>query len=276
MHLHDKVTPLRQRPGAIGRLHERRLSRRPSVHVLHGVVGHRGKSWLTVCAIELSRHALAIDADAGVMEDARVIGPQFDPADVLRGRNRHRNREVPEEIFAGGRQGETLGCGDNEIGFAELPALRQLGQRRPCSRIALRCASFNPLPNQLDLIVAKTALVIEIAIAVFGQPRWHRTARHRLNDLTSSPANRLVLEDAERGAREANWIRRSRCLIDGPMTARAVLIENRCDVVIEGRRRAAPASRTDQRENTRGTRAASFHFQMTRCPNSSVSVSARR
>ncbi len=173
-------------------------------------------------------------------------------------------RKVPEQILPGGGQGETLRRGDDEIGFAELPALRQRGKRRPRGGITLRRASFDPLPDQLDLIVAKTSLVIEIAVAVFGQPRWHRTAGHRLDDLTSAPANRLVLEDTEGSAREANRIRRLRPLIDRPMTGRAVLVKNRRDVVIERRRRPALDSRPEQRDQARGPRASSSHLQMIR------------
>ena len=186
------------------------------------------------------------------------------PRTVLRRRNRNRERKVPEQILPGGGQGETLRRGDDEIGFAELPALRQRGKRRPRGGITLRRASFDPLPDQLDLIVAKTSLVIEIAVAVFGQPRWHRAAGDRLDDLTSAPANRLVLEDTEGSAREANRIRRSRPLIDRPMTGRAVLVKNRRDVVIERRRRVPLTAGQTNHGQARGPRASSPHLQMIR------------
>ena len=139
------------------------------------------------------------------MEDARVVGPvRF--RERTRRRERNRNRGVPEQILACGRQRETLRRGDDQIGFAELPALRQRGKRRP--------RAGRP-PARLDRPIAESARfdrregdgVIEIAVAVFGQPRRHCPAGHGLNDLTSAPANRLILEDTERRAREADRIR---------------------------------------------------------------------
>ena len=46
--LHDEVAAALERPRSVGRLHERRLARRPAVDVLHLVVGHRGEARLAV------------------------------------------------------------------------------------------------------------------------------------------------------------------------------------------------------------------------------------
>jgi hypothetical protein len=103
------------------------------------------------------------------------------------------------------------------------------------------------LPDHLDLIVAQPTLVIEVAVPVLGQPRRHRPAGHRLNDLASAAANRVVLEDAERRAGEADRIGRPRGLIDRTMTCGAVLIENWRHVAIERRGRAPLTSNENHR-----------------------------
>src|SRR5262249_33584571 len=157
------------------------------------------------------------------------------------------NRKVSEDVLSGRRQREVVRRGDHQIGLPELPALRHRGKRRTRGRITLGRAALNPLPNQLDLIVAQTALVIEVAVAWLGEPWRHRAAGNRLEYLASLRANRGVLEHAEGGARKANWIRRTRRVIDRPMTRGAVLIENRRDVVRERRRRLPRAAGQNHR-----------------------------
>ena len=54
--LHHEVAAPLERPGPIGRLHERGLARSPAVDILHLVVGHRGEARLAIAAVQLSRH----------------------------------------------------------------------------------------------------------------------------------------------------------------------------------------------------------------------------
>ena len=93
--LHDEIAAGLERPRQLG-LHERRdLSRRPAEEVSVGIF-RRSRHQAVVARqriglVESARRRRAIDADVGVMHDARVAGMEFDAGHV--GPLRHRQLE---------------------------------------------------------------------------------------------------------------------------------------------------------------------------------------
>ena len=245
MHLDDEVGALRQRPGALGRLHERRLAGRPAVHVPHFLVGHRGEPGLGVGAIQLAREPRPVDAHARMVHDGRVLGAEFDRLHVAGPPGRNRDDEVAEHVLAGGRQRVRRGHLQHEIRLAELPALRPRRHRRTIGRVTLGRSLLGPPFEQGDLCVGERAWAGEVADLVgraLGQPRRHDAVLRGACDFARVRARVAVVEEAERGSRETDRIGGVGARIHRPVAGAAVRVEDRRDVLVERRRSRAHAS----------------------------------
>ena len=135
--LDDEIAPRFEPPGhAIGR-RVRRLAGRPAEHLPFGIASvpdHAADiARFGIARVELTRRACAIDAKIGVMHHASVAGPELDRAHEPRTSDSDRQHEGPEHIAAIGRHGVGLRHLQDDVRFAELPAI--VPQRRHLRRM---------------------------------------------------------------------------------------------------------------------------------------------
>ena len=104
----------------------------------------------------------------------------------------------------------------------ELPVRREAGRLRRPRKVTGRRARGHPTAQCLDLGVGEARVLHELPVLRVGEPRWHGA-------LGDDPADRLrpgagLVVGQERHGRG----------LSGSMTARAVLVQDRCDVVRPG------------------------------------------
>src|SRR5689334_7703022 len=108
-----------------------------------------------------------------MVQDLRIVGAEFDRANVPRRRERHRDHEVAEHVGGARLQRVGLRQIEDEIGFPELPASGPLWWSGTIGWIAVVGSLRYPSLNDLDLFIAEPALVEKVAVARFGRPRRH-------------------------------------------------------------------------------------------------------
>src|SRR4029453_15184896 len=178
-----------------------------------------------------------------MMENFRIVGPELDPANVAAARQRNWYDEIPEQIRAARHQLIRLGNRREEVRLSELPALGPDRHNRPIGGASFRRPLIDPLLNQIDLRIGQASLADEPRRIVFGQPRRHHAAGDGLDDLMTvalrvrigeqaegrtSKAERFESSDSIRGLRSG-----TREVVNRSMTRRAMLEQNRRDVLIE-------------------------------------------
>ncbi len=157
--------------------------------------------------------------DVGAITGAHLAG--LHPA-ILREVRRH--LEVLVGDLAGDRHLEFLRHLEHGVGRSDLPALRELRQRRQRGAIAFTCSAVRPADDRVDLAVAQAQVVAERAVRRVGVPRRHRTRADLLPDRASP------------GARIGVGEQRHRRDLARTMAARALVEHDRRDVAAEGRR----------------------------------------
>ena len=110
---------------------------------------------------------------------------------------------------------------EHHVGRADLPALREFGQRRNLRRIALARAARHPGRDGVDLRLGKAQVVAKVAVAPVGVPGRHLARRHFLVN-RSRPGPCFPERDE-----------RHRGHLALPVAADALLVEDRRDVLAE-------------------------------------------
>ena len=163
------------------------------------------------------------------MHHPGVAGMELDAADVAGAADRQRHGEDAEDIALLARQGVAGGQRDDEIGSAEVPPIRPARQRGRRPRSFNRIA--RPPADQLDPFRGQPRLSNELAGMAVGLPRRHEAAGGDGGNLRRPPAG--VVEGQQ---------------VEGPGAARpvalgAVAVQQRRDILVEGRRRGARRGR---------------------------------
>ena len=146
---------------------------------------------------------------------------EFDGADVTVFRESSRNREVSIDVGTARRHFERLWHLENQIGFAELPTVRERRYLRHLRRVSARHPLRDPLTDRLNLFIRQSPLVGEIAEAVLGVPRRHVPRLGHVRDQRAALCHVLITDERKR--RGFAW----------PMAGDAVLIKDRRDVFAE-------------------------------------------
>jgi hypothetical protein len=221
--LDDEIAAGLERPRELGRHQRRDLTRRPTEEVSLGVFsGSRHQAVVArkrIGFVQSARGRRAIDADVGVMDDAWVAGMELDPSHVGPLRHRHFDREDAEGVcLLRGKRERRVGL-DDQIRFAEQPAIsvfRQEGQRL---RIALGRAIRRPLIDQRNFPAREQSLAGEVSDLRRHFPGRHEARARDLRDLRRAAADFIV-------SGERKWPGPA-----GAMTGDARVKHNRRDVL---------------------------------------------
>ncbi len=111
---------------------------------------------------------------------------------------------------------------EHVIGLPNLPAIGELRQRRKLGRIALAGARLDPRGDRVDLSLREAQIVSERSVLAIRMPRWHDARGDFLAD-RARPRTHIAIGDE-----------RHRCDLAWPMTAHALVIEDRGYVAAEG------------------------------------------
>src|SRR5262249_43303364 len=128
------------------------------------------KTGLTVRAGNILDGAAADVAEKRVVHDSPCARPVFDRAHPPILGKPGRQREVPIYTRPARRHLESLWHLEDEIGFAELPAVREGRKLRHLRDIAARHAGPYPCRDCRDLFVGEPALADELAVPVHRFP----------------------------------------------------------------------------------------------------------
>jgi hypothetical protein len=238
--LHDEIAARLERPRCIRRFEHRHLARRPAEDVLHEIFGHGREPGTRIGAIERTRRPRRIERNVGVVEDAWIAGAELDGANVAGFRRRDGHDEVTKHLAIGGPYGKCIRTRHHEVGRAQLPAIGKYRRRAPVCRVACGRTLCHPLLDEGDLIVTQTALVDEAAVTRFRQPGRHRPRAGRFGDCLRVCVGARVVEQAEGRTGDAELADASwpwtggGPAINRPMTGRAVRVQDRRDVLVEG------------------------------------------
>src|SRR6266498_1769499 len=187
MKLHDEIAAWLEPPGEVGWDERRHLPWRPAEKVPFGIPGRARHQPVVpgrgIRGVELPRGRRRIDADIGVMDDARVAWVKLDASHEARPSDRQWDGEDSKDV--GPRCGQAVRGleRDDEIGRAEQPSIRPSGPARQIARIAFRCSHLDPPLYALNLARAQTALANEVARLGFSLPRRHEPAAGHVRDL---------------------------------------------------------------------------------------------
>jgi hypothetical protein len=205
------------------------FSRRPTEKIAFGLAGLAGGLTAEADAgfarVESSRGAGFVDQDLGVVHDASVVRAQFDganPASLLQSAG---HDEVAEQIGAVGRHDERLGHFEHEIGLAHLPAIGKSRRGGRVRGVAFKSTGGKPRAQRVLRGFVETSLALEGQGLVRGDPRRHRSGVDALDNLSRAF---LGVGEAQQGKRRD---------FAGAVAGGAVLLEQRRDVAVEGRRR---------------------------------------
>src|SRR4051794_26298815 len=99
-----------------------------------------------------------------MVKDARIAWAHFDGANPACRRNGHREDEIPKNLLTVGGKLVRLSHAQHQVGSAKLPLIAELGRLRRTGGGPERLALFYPILNELDLRVAQTPLLCEIAV----------------------------------------------------------------------------------------------------------------
>ena len=156
------------------------------------------------------------------MHNASCSGTKLQGANPFAFRQVQRQHEIPIDVLALGRDFKRLRHLHNEVGLPELPALGELRRHRQLRPVAFLHALLMPRAEQRDLVVGQAAFIAEFHVAVLRVPRRHECLRRHFRDLFAALLG--VLEILERERRS----------LAGTMAVRAVLKQNRRNVLGEG------------------------------------------
>src|SRR5699024_6310977 len=148
--------------------------------------------------IEPPGHLQAVDADAGVMENARIVRAELHRAHVCGRSQRHLDYEIPKDVRTVSLQRIRFRKLQDQVGLAQLPAIWPSGDRRPIGGITLDRSLLHPFLDRVDFLVVKPALVEELPVPSLWRPGWHQPAFGGLRDFTGAASNVLIVEHAER------------------------------------------------------------------------------
>jgi hypothetical protein len=151
-----------------------------------------------IVEIPLTQIAGFVEQDSRMVDDLAVARPEFDGLDVLELVDRHRQDEVAEQILAFSRDGERLAHGQDEVGLAQLPAVRKARLCRTVARVALDGSLVDPIPERVDVVRVEPPLPFEmpeLAVASGGMSdsRWSSRSASPLLDVVNSSAVRTDL-----------------------------------------------------------------------------------
>src|ERR1039458_7616810 len=159
---------------------------------------------------------------SGVVEYAGIAGTDlhgFHPP--LRG-DGHRDHEIPKDLRPVGGEWKGLLDMQNQIGRSQRPFGVEL--RRPWG---VRCRAwrsplFDPFLDGLDLRVGKPADFQEVAVAGLRQPGRHVAPLGNIGDLRGMLLYVVVRKQRKRSG------------FAGAVAGRAILVDDGCDVLVEG------------------------------------------
>src|SRR6266404_2476411 len=155
------------------------------------------------------------------MNNRSVAGPDFRSLNpfVFGEARRHHKVLIVDDAF--GRNAVLPGHAQHNVGFPDLPAFGELRPTRQIFWIAFRRAPINPGYDGGDVLLREASIVLKSAVLRIGVPGRHRSVEHLFADrLRPRPR---VLEGHQR-----HWGDLARSV-----TARAVLVEDRSDVLYE-------------------------------------------
>ena len=199
----------------------------PAEEVAIRVLGRAGQQSVVagraIGVVEPPRAVAAVDADVGVVDHPGVAGAELDAADVAGAGHRQRHREDAEDVARLAGQGVAVGQRHHQVGLAEMPAVGPARRRRRRTRALDR--RLRPAGDARDLVGGEPRLGDELAGVAVGLPRRHEAAGGDRGQLRRAPAGVVEGEEVERPGPAR------------PVALGAVRMEQRRDVLVEGRRR---------------------------------------
>ena len=213
------------RPGQISRVKTRRLTRLPARKSDRAFRRARrvnaGEAGLAILAVEQSRLPRFVETQKGVMHRPAVRS-QLNAPDKPARAQWDGDNQVSISIAALGGELEAHDRLHHQVGFAERPARTPHRHRRQIRLRPFRRPFLGPLLQESDLLHRQTTLPDQVDQIPIRQPRRHDPAPGHVHDLLRVFPRVLVAQQREgRG-------------LTGPMAARAVLENNRRDVLVEG------------------------------------------
>ena len=119
-----------------------------------------------------SRSSGPIQDDVGVMEDARIAGPDLDRLHPSRSGDRDGHDEIPKHLGPAGRHIIRPSRSKNQVGRSHLPLRSEFGRGGGIRRRTRRRSLLHPVLNQLHLRLAEPALFRYITALVRRTREW--------------------------------------------------------------------------------------------------------
>ena len=172
----------------------RRIEGGPSIDFIEF---HAGDAILPVFRVLTAEGCGRVDEDVGVMDDLRISGPDFHGADVARlfqGVGKHKFQEG-----IGTGRGQCVGAldGEDEVGCAVVPCAVVFGSGRRHGEITGWHRCLHPSSDDVDILLAETTFVTEVAVPGLGQPRRHVPGMGYGSYLRAAANGVLIGEKAE-------------------------------------------------------------------------------
>jgi hypothetical protein len=126
--------------------------------------------------------------DQGVVDDARILGPELHGADPGVSGKVKRQDKAARDVHALGGNPKGPWHADDQVRFPQAPTVGELREGGQIGGAALWSALCRPVPKRSDLRLRQETGIGKVSKARFSSPRGHKPAPGDLGDLAGTPA----------------------------------------------------------------------------------------